>query len=248
MTDAVQVESFDRLPQGKTYEAVVEQIKERIVSGRLKPGSPLPTERVFCDELGVSRSSVREALRTLEAIGIVEVRRGRGADRRSRINPRPSDVLAELFSLNFSLYDWDLEHIVVARAAIEKQAALQGGTRPWEEADAEQIRECLVQMERPVSPREYYPLDMEFHLLLAYHSQNPVLVTILEGLRGSVAHLMIEGFERVEDWSSVQERLTSEHEKIWQQFQDGNAREAAAHLEDHIVNFYSAALQFPEKN
>lgn len=230
---------FERVPQAKTYEVVVDQIKAKIRAGELGPGSRLPTERVLCESLGVSRSSVREALRTLEAIGIVEVMRGKGPTRGARISPDPSGVLSELFQLNFSLHDWSLEHLVVARAALERQAALTGAAHDWLPAETAEVEETLKAMRIPCRPRDYYPIDMDFHLALAYRSNNPVLVTVMKGLRGAVADLMIEGFESAHDWPKVQRQLTNEHARIWRHFLAGNPSAAAEHLERHITGFYS---------
>lgn len=63
---------------GNRSEATMHAIKQLILARRLRPGDPLPTEQVMCDELGVSRSSVREAIRKLEALDIVSVQQGRG--------------------------------------------------------------------------------------------------------------------------------------------------------------------------
>jgi len=233
---------FEKLPQSKTYEVVVDQIKAKIRAGELKPGSALPTERVLCESLGVSRSSVREALRTLEAIGIVEVLRGKGPGKGARVSPDPSGVLSELFQLNFSLHDWSLEHLVVARAAVERQAAMSGAKHNWSREEILEVEQHLKAMRTPCSPRDYYPIDMDFHLALAYRSNNPVLVTMMKGLRGAVADLMIEGFESAADWPKVQRRLTAEHAEIWRHFLAGNSAEAAEHLERHITGFYSQVL------
>ena len=77
-----------RVRQTRIYEKVVDEIKERIASGALRQGEPVPPERQLMEDIGVSRSSLREAFRVLELLGLIEsipgkgrfVRRGRGED------------------------------------------------------------------------------------------------------------------------------------------------------------------------
>ena len=72
-------ELFQIVRRQHVWSSVVDQIRELIDSGRLKPGDRLPSERQLCTQLGISRVSVREALRVLESVGYVEVRSGSGA-------------------------------------------------------------------------------------------------------------------------------------------------------------------------
>lgn len=67
---------FDVIGNKKNYEYIVEQIKDMIIDGKLKVGERLPTEKELSENFGVSRTSVREALKALEVIGICESRQG----------------------------------------------------------------------------------------------------------------------------------------------------------------------------
>ena len=69
---------FISVKNKKVYEEVIEQIKDMIYNGILKKGDKLPSERDMVEELQVSRTSVREALRSLEVIGLIESRQGEG--------------------------------------------------------------------------------------------------------------------------------------------------------------------------
>ena len=76
-TLAAQLDGFTRVRPRRTFEAVSEGLRQMIAEGQLKPGDKLPPERELCDRLGVGRASLREALRSLEAAGILELRTGR---------------------------------------------------------------------------------------------------------------------------------------------------------------------------
>ncbi|HET9754344.1 MAG TPA: GntR family transcriptional regulator, partial [Myxococcales bacterium] len=71
-------QSFETVRKVRRYEQVAEQIRRLIGSGALKPGDLLPPERELAEKLGVGRSSVRDAVRTLEVMGILEPRQGHG--------------------------------------------------------------------------------------------------------------------------------------------------------------------------
>ena len=70
--------SFDKVRRVRTFDDVLDQLREAILSGRIRPGERLPGERQLCEEFGVGRPTLREALRSLEAVGMIEVRPGKG--------------------------------------------------------------------------------------------------------------------------------------------------------------------------
>jgi Transcriptional regulators len=69
---------FASLPKGNISDVIVERITQQLISGELQPGDKLPTELEFCEQLGVSRNVVREAIKILVALGVVEIRRAEG--------------------------------------------------------------------------------------------------------------------------------------------------------------------------
>ncbi len=244
MTSRPESGGFARLETTKSYQAVVNQVKAKIYSGELRPGSSLPTERTLCDELGVSRSTVREAMRSLEALGIIEVTRGKGPASGARIRTVASPVLSELLSLNIALHGWTLSDLILSRTALERQSvAWAAGAAPSRLlAIAPAIEESLTLMTEECTPSEYYPVDADFHLMLANISGNPVMNSLMQGLRGAISDVMLKGFESMPDWRSAQERLTCEHTQIWEAIRAGDGGEAARLVERHIIDFYREAL------
>lgn len=104
-------------PQGKVYEGVLYQLKAYIEENQLSPGDKLPSERELSEQLGVGRSSIREAFRAMELLGLIETRRGEGTYMRSY---RPYHMV-ELLS-NFLLTEKRTkEELLTAMQMIEKE-------------------------------------------------------------------------------------------------------------------------------
>ena len=93
--------TFGKVKRVRSFDDVLEQLREAIFSGRVRPGDRLPGERQLCEEFGVGRPTLREALRSLEAVGIIEVRPGKGGGSYA-VTPSESilgDALAALVNL-----------------------------------------------------------------------------------------------------------------------------------------------------
>ncbi|MEA2244529.1 MAG: GntR family transcriptional regulator, transcriptional repressor for pyruvate dehydrogenase complex, partial [Solirubrobacteraceae bacterium] len=93
--------SFDKVRRIRSFDDVLEQLREAILSGRVRPGERLPNERQLCETFGVGRPTLREALRSLEAVGMIEVRPGKGGGSYA-VTPSASilgDALAALVNL-----------------------------------------------------------------------------------------------------------------------------------------------------
>ncbi len=160
----------------RTFEEVVNQVRQMLAGGALNPGERLPSEREFARQLKVSRSALREGLRTLEIAGLVELRKGRsGGAFITRGNPRViSDSMADLLRLG----DISWSHLTEARIWIEEiivRVACSRATREDIEALEENIREASRLFEKGQLSAKTDVL-IEFHNILARATRNPVLV------------------------------------------------------------------------
>ena len=106
---------FKPVKNMKVYEQVVDQIKEMVRIGQIKKGDKLPTERVMAEELQVSRTSIREAMRALEVVGLIESRQGAG----NYIREEFDDVLLEPLSIVFMLQNGTNKDIFELREVLE---------------------------------------------------------------------------------------------------------------------------------
>ncbi len=183
MTDELPLE---RIRSARISDAAVEQITSLIESGHIKIGDRLPSERELIRRLGVSRTSVREALRTLEAQGILEVQPGRGAFIVS--DGRQKDFLAPILNW-LSDHQRDMLDIIEVREAIESKAVYLAAQRAAED-DLHELESVLGQMERHVTRGEVdkaTELDRVFHRMLCDVSGNNFLRTLADNILQALA-------------------------------------------------------------
>src|SRR3954454_5393480 len=124
---AVVAASFDKVRRVRSFDDVLEQLREAIPSGRSRPGERLPNERQLCETFGVGRPTLREALRSLEAVGMIEVRPGKGGGSYA-VTPSEStlgDALASLVSLRGA----SLEDLAEVRVDFEGESAAWAARR-----------------------------------------------------------------------------------------------------------------------
>lgn len=183
MTDELPLE---RIRSARISDAAVEQITSLIESGHIKIGDRLPSERELIKRLGVSRTSVREALRILEGHGILEVQPGRGAF-----------VVADGRQANFlaPILNWLRDHqrdmldIIEVREAIESKAVFLAAERAGD-GELNKLESVLAEMEQHVIRGEVdkaTELDRVFHRLLCDASGNNFLRTLADNIVEALA-------------------------------------------------------------
>lgn len=164
--------------------SVVENVTERVLtlisSGEVKPGERLPSEHELSNLLGVGRSSIREALRSLSILGIIEARPGRGTIVAAS-QPRPPGGDLQRFVMQ-----WGLSDIFEVRVLLESHAALRAAERATNE-DIEAIEVAAAALEKKAKAgKSYFSENLNFHLRVADASRNPVLVHSLASIIGSL--------------------------------------------------------------
>ncbi len=221
-----------------THRWVLTVIEQRIVDGSLRAGDRLPGERDLAELLGVSRNSVREALRALESVGIVERGPGRGPSSGCIITGGPSAALSSVLRLHLALAHFSLADLVDVRVQLEMQAVHQAAAHEIGAQD-EVIRMLIEAMaDETLSPGEFNQLDTQFHIAVSSASGNPLLMALMQGLRDAVQHEMVAASERLSDWTATARRLHDEHESIANAMRAGDGDKAAALAEQHIRTFY----------
>lgn len=162
----------------QTHNRVLDYIKGELREGRLEVGSRLPPERTLAETLGVSRNSVREALRVLEIMGTVTSIQGAGHFITSNLD----SALTESLSLMFLLRQLPFSQISQLRFALEVQALALAVEAAGEE-DRQTLREIDGQLDRGgLSEEENVLLDKQLHYAIAKASGNPLFVSILQAL------------------------------------------------------------------
>src|SRR5258708_6872545 len=165
----------------RLYEQIVQQIEQSIREGKLKPGDQLPAERELAQEFGVSRTAVREAVKTLSEKGLVEAYSGRG----TFVSTGKSQAIRH--SLNSFLKSGDLEdsdYVAEMREILEPEFTALAATR-IEEQHLVMMREAVAVMDRSMTnPDAYIEADLDFHLALAEAAGNPLILSLLDSLVG----------------------------------------------------------------
>ena len=161
--------------RSRIYEHIVEQLQGLIEDGKLKPGDQLPPERLLAETFKVSRTSVREALRALEMIGLIEGRQGGGTFVRT---PSASDLVGPLASA-LAAGKRELADVMEVREMIEPVIARRAAARVTEEQLAE-LASILDRQAEKIERGESYPdEDALFHYTIAVAVDNPVVLRLL---------------------------------------------------------------------
>ncbi|TGY66644.1 FadR/GntR family transcriptional regulator [Dubosiella muris] len=155
----------------KTYEKVVESIKNQVMDGTLVPGSKLPTERTLAKELDVSRNSVREGLRVLQNIGIISSQQGSG----NYISLNFDQKMTEVLSFMYFLKGIDETQVTEFRWIIEEAALRYAVIRATAE-EKKGLLESLAGLESATSEAERIQWDQQIHARIVQASHNDFLI------------------------------------------------------------------------
>ena len=169
---------FDKVVKSTVPGQVIEQIKELLIKGELKRGDRLPPERQLADMLGVSRPSLREALRALEYAGMLETRVGEGifvADGDS--------IMVNNIQMLHLIKQYALEEMIEVRKVLETASVRFAVIRARDE-DLAALRELLEQSRGQIANKAaFIKADYAFHQAIAVASGNSILVTMLQTMR-----------------------------------------------------------------
>lgn len=219
----------------RIFEEILDQLEQAILDGHISAGDRLPPERQLAEQFNASRTSVREAMRVLEALGVARVRPG--AENGAVLVEEPGDALRLLLRFQLALRHISIESVIEFRTVLEPWAARVASTRATEK-ELSQIRAILAAMGGEVGQEHFHQLDSSFHLEIARAAQNELMVLVLEGARTSIERIMLDALSRVPDWPETRTRLLAEHTNIVEAIADGNGDEAASLMQHHIGSFY----------
>jgi len=220
---------FTPVKNTKVYEQVIEQIKFMITSGELKQGDKLPPERELVEKFQVSRTSIREALRALQIIGLIECRQGGG----NYIRDSFEDNLIEPLSLMFVLQNSKNVEILELRKILEIETARLAAEKI---SDEEIIRLGEVIGEMKDSPSEEYnvKLDKKFHFIVAKASGNNLIISILKAVSSLMDSFIKEAREAIIDKDENKETLLEHHMNIYNALANHDMRKAEKVMADHM--------------
>ena len=205
-------------------EVVFDDIRSAITSGRLAVGTRLPSEAQLAGRFGVSRPIVREALRSLQTLGLTQTRTGSGT---YVLNTSP---VSELSYGGYSARD-----LIEARPFIEVPAAGWAALRR-SAGQLAHLLELCDKMDRQTDPQKWELLDSEFHCAIAEASGNTVFSKIVADAREA----LIQQSELVNLMSGRREASNVEHRRIVEAIEAGSEAEARAAMEAHLSKVKTA--------
>ena len=228
------------MPEARAWQLVLERIETDLLDGRLRPGDRLPPERELASTLGVGRSSVREALRVLEVMGLIRTGTGSGPTSGAIIIATPQGGMSALLRLQVAAQGFPLDDVVRTRLVLESAVVDALASDPARDTLA--ARAVVDAMDVPdLTPAEFLALDAQLHLALAEASGNVVIAAMMAGLRTAIESYVQRGAEGISDWDAAADRLRREHRAILEAVDSGDADGARTLIHDHITGYYAEA-------
>jgi GntR family transcriptional repressor for pyruvate dehydrogenase complex len=202
------------------HEQIIDQIKQLIVSDQFRMGDRLPSERELAQQLSASRHSVREALRVLHAVGILEIYPGSGTYVSRTADVRLSKSIFE------TIVEKDLRFSVLeARRILEPGIAALAAVRATNQ-DLAAIEHHVVTMEEQVREGvDYTAADLGFHLSLASATQNLVLIRMIKALENLLIVI-----------PPNKERAAFFHRLIYAAVKSRDSKSAFKAMEEHLLD------------
>jgi len=217
-------------------DQVFEQLRELIFRGELKPGQQIMPERELADALGVSRTSVRDAINKLAVMGLLKQKQGQGTFVRS-----PNSLEKNPLAVAMETQDATLEDLLEVRMGLECNAASLAAGRAVEK-DLLFLERSIDQMRKEVdSGRLGTEADVSFHMAISYATKNPLQIFLMRnvydflfvGIKENLSHLY-------EDPKNIDE-IIEQHTEIFNTIRDHNPEKAFSAMKRHIdfvLNFF----------
>ena len=222
----------------KAYEVVLAHVEQGILEGDYSVGAVLPPERELASRLGVSRAAVREAIKALEAQGILASVVGAGPGSGTRFTDIHSDALARLLRLHVSLGKYPTADVVETRVTLERQSILLAATSATP-AMLARLRSTLDAMHDAEDLGEFNRLDTEFHVLIARAGGNPLITDLTVAVREALRRPIRTASERMHDWQAFRDVLMVQHATIFGALRSRDGARAADLVEEHIRSAYA---------
>ncbi len=211
-------------------EKIIIEIKALIDSGQITRGSRLPSEREFAGMLGVSRPSLREALKALVILGIIVNKQGEGNFLSENNDQWPTEPL----SLFFSLKKGALIDIIEARKGLEMQAVALASQRRTKE-DISAMKAALKNMERSLNDYDaFLQYDMEFHLSISMASKNEIIIDLVEKMQ-KISFTTRDTLWKTADHVEIDIKSDlAKHEQLMELIVAGDAAKASLCIARHL--------------
>ncbi|QJD82621.1 FadR/GntR family transcriptional regulator [Cohnella herbarum] len=233
-----------RLTKRNHYEEIKDQLLRMIVDGKLKVGDKLPSTKEMSESFGVGRSTTREALSALKAMGLIEIRQGGGCRVINNAPTSTTDIsLPELDSLRMNRST--LLELLEARQSLEVSNAAIAATKRTDQ-DLAEFAALIQEMEGSVGhDLEGERTDLLFHLTLARATHNSIMLRLFESIANQL-ETAIREIRRVELYSNqrVAEQLYREHLAIYEAVRNRDSELAAQTMKQHLQHVENILMKY----
>ena len=217
------------ITKSRLSEAAIEQIKQLIVSQKKVPGSRLPSERELVEQLKISRASVREALRILEIMGMVEVQPGKG----TYVKGLPGDLFLPLNKW-LSSHREALHNHFEARLVLEPNAAAFAAQRATQR-DIRKLEEALITFNEKLAADDIVGLiiaDIQFHNIIGAATGNKTIEIFMH----TITRFLFDGWKATLRVAGRPQKTVTEHYRILQAIIEKDEKKAKRAMESHLTN------------
>lgn len=238
------------MPAQPSYTVILDWLEDELRGGGLSVGDKLPGERALAERFGISRTSVREATRMLDAMGLLRASAGSGPNAGTVLVSQPSAALAWALRMHIATRALPMADVVTTRVLLETDAAraaaraAQGADDAARAAALDDAEALVDRMDDEALPAEqFHRLDAEFHVLLASLARNVVVETVMSSLREATIGYVQETVALLDDWQDVRAGLQRDHRAVLAHVRARDGDAAADALRSHILGFYSLAVR-----
>lgn len=218
-------------------DLVLRHVEGELASGRLRVGDRLPGERALGTQLGISRASVREGIRVLEAMGVIRTAVGSGPDAGAVVVADTSAGITSALRLHLASSTLPVADLVRTRLLLEGWAVREAARRR-DEPMLDTAQALLDEMDGVDAVEQFLRLDAEFHVTLSRAAGNTVVAAIMTSLRGAIHDYVRAAAPG--DWAPTARRLRRQHRNVLAAVRAGDGDRAARLVERHIEGFYRA--------
>ncbi|CAM3946327.1 FadR/GntR family transcriptional regulator [Kibdelosporangium persicum] len=236
---------FEPVSPVRAYERVVEQIEEAVFTGRLRPGSRLPSERDLMTQFGVSRSTVREALRVLQSNGMIQSRAG--DPRGPEVLPASPKNLRKSMSRLVRAESMSLAELLQFRMVLEGSAYLLAA-RLRTDAQLAEMEAAVRSMSDATGHAEFSDADVAFHDAVARATQNTLIVVCSNVVRGVVLDLIADRLAAAPDRQALMSAYLRHHSEVLQAIRDRDGELAARLARQALYDYYADWVPEPERD
>jgi len=222
---------FNKIHTKKVYMKIVEQVRDLIKEGRLKPGDKLPPEQILAEKFGTSRPSVREAMSALEILGIIESRGGKG-------NFIKDNLGSHLYEQKFRELEEEESpfELLEARKAVETEIVGLAAKKATKEEIAA-IQGSLNKMKETITNiLEIMEFDREFHINIARAAHNSLLFSMMTYLADLLKEKLWINLKE-KSWSipGRPQKYFEEHTEILNAIKNKDSKGARKRMYDHLA-------------